>query len=131
VDFSSSANAKELASGLKHVRRQLLRHGVTAFCPTVVTSSPDTYRQALPVVGDAPPSISTFSCPPPSFHHLIQPLTPRRTAQASDRQCRRRGGARGPPRGPLYQPCEEGRARRTPHPGPLGRGSSARGVLRL
>ena len=32
------------------VSRHLLEHGVTAYCPTVVTASPDYYRRTLPLI---------------------------------------------------------------------------------
>ena len=37
-----------IKAGLDMVARALLRHGVTAFCPTVITSSPATYAALLP-----------------------------------------------------------------------------------
>ena len=38
----------ELAPGLKLVAQKLLAHGVTAFLPTIITSSSDSYRSILP-----------------------------------------------------------------------------------
>jgi len=52
VDFSSvdprdGVNAANVAM----VRKRLLEYGVTAFCPTVITSTPETYRAVLPLLG--------------------------------------------------------------------------------
>lgn len=46
VDFSNPTG--DLASELPRVARGLLAHGVTAFLPTVITSSPANYRAILP-----------------------------------------------------------------------------------
>ena len=46
VDFSTPG--PDLANGLQRVAQRLLAHGVTAFLPTVITSSPDNYRAILP-----------------------------------------------------------------------------------
>lgn len=46
VDFS--VDNDNLFADLKHVAKGLLQHGVTSFCPTVVTSRPDLYRKVLP-----------------------------------------------------------------------------------
>lgn len=43
MDFS--VDNDNLLSDLKHVAKGLLQHGVTSFCPTVVTSRPDLYRK--------------------------------------------------------------------------------------
>ena len=43
VDFSSDAAAVQ--DGLNRVAHNILSHGVTSFCPTVITSSPDTYKE--------------------------------------------------------------------------------------
>jgi N-acetylglucosamine-6-phosphate deacetylase len=46
VDFCMPG--PELAPGLKLVAQKLLAHGVTAFLPTIITSSSDSYRSILP-----------------------------------------------------------------------------------
>ncbi|KAK3929894.1 N-acetylglucosamine-6-phosphate deacetylase [Frankliniella fusca] len=46
IDFSH--NTSDIEIGLAKVAQGLLAHGVTSFCPTVVTSKPDIYRQVLP-----------------------------------------------------------------------------------
>ncbi|XP_038056460.1 N-acetylglucosamine-6-phosphate deacetylase-like [Patiria miniata] len=48
VDFSSDPDS--LAEGLQRVSKKLLAHGVTSYCPTIITSSPETYRQILPQI---------------------------------------------------------------------------------
>ena len=48
ADFSTPG--PELAPGLRLVARKMLEHGVTAFLPTVVTSSPSNYREILPQI---------------------------------------------------------------------------------
>ena len=55
VDFSALNEDQEhsggtLASGIERVGRQLIRHGVTAFCPTIISSDPQVYKQLLPQV---------------------------------------------------------------------------------
>lgn len=48
VDFSyDSENVEE---GVKKVSKQLLAHGVTSFCPTMVTSEKDKYYKILPKI---------------------------------------------------------------------------------
>ncbi|XP_065187956.1 N-acetylglucosamine-6-phosphate deacetylase-like [Sycon ciliatum] len=46
--FDFSSDPANIGESLRQVSKRLLRHGVTAFCPTVVTSSPEMYRQLLP-----------------------------------------------------------------------------------
>ncbi|KAL1130307.1 hypothetical protein AAG570_013245 [Ranatra chinensis] len=48
VDFSHDVNIIE--DGLQSVAKGILPHGVTAFCPTLVTSKPDVYHQVLPKI---------------------------------------------------------------------------------
>ncbi|KAM9745014.1 N-acetylglucosamine-6-phosphate deacetylase-like [Menidia menidia] len=48
VDFSLPS--EDLGSGLSLVSRRLLQHGVTSFCPTLVTSPPSVYHKVLPQV---------------------------------------------------------------------------------
>ncbi|CAL1545205.1 unnamed protein product [Lymnaea stagnalis] len=44
-DFSTDANVEE---GVKKVAHGILAHGVTSFCPTVITSTPEFYKKLLP-----------------------------------------------------------------------------------
>ena len=37
-----------MSEDVSRVSRGLLEHGVTAYCPTVVTSSPEYYKNTLP-----------------------------------------------------------------------------------
>ena len=46
-DFACADNLEE---GLCIVGQNLLKHGVTSFCPTIVSSSPSTYRKVLPLL---------------------------------------------------------------------------------
>eukprot|EP00056_Hartaetosiga_gracilis_P021439 m.24163 g.24163 ORF g.24163 m.24163 type:complete len:409 (-) comp9081_c0_seq1:100-1326(-) len=50
VDFSSGADSDEVASGVSLVRRNLLQHGVTGFCPTLITSPVKTYHEVIPKI---------------------------------------------------------------------------------
>ena len=43
VDFSSDSD--KLEQGLKTVSKCLLQHGVTSYCPTIVTSSQASYKE--------------------------------------------------------------------------------------
>ncbi|XP_078369540.1 N-acetylglucosamine-6-phosphate deacetylase-like [Oculina patagonica] len=43
VDFSSDPD--KLEEGLKTVAKGLLQHGVTSYCPTIVTSSQESYKE--------------------------------------------------------------------------------------
>ncbi|KAJ8727034.1 hypothetical protein PYW08_015431 [Mythimna loreyi] len=48
VDFSyDSENVKE---GVRKVSKELLAHGVTSFCPTMVTSDVEKYHKILPLI---------------------------------------------------------------------------------
>ena len=49
MDFSSLKEEK-VTENLDKVSRGLLEHGVTAYCPTLVTSSKDYYRRILPLI---------------------------------------------------------------------------------
>lgn len=46
IDFCAPGD--HLVRGLRLVAHRLLAHGVTAFLPTLITSSPETYRAILP-----------------------------------------------------------------------------------
>ncbi|XP_011298075.1 putative N-acetylglucosamine-6-phosphate deacetylase [Fopius arisanus] len=46
IDFSH--NIENVEEGISKVAKELLGHGVTSFCPTLVTSSPEVYRKVLP-----------------------------------------------------------------------------------
>ncbi|XP_033095720.1 N-acetylglucosamine-6-phosphate deacetylase-like [Anneissia japonica] len=48
VDFSS--NIDEIEGGLQKVAHGLLAHGVTSFCPTIITSSKEIYKRILPMI---------------------------------------------------------------------------------
>lgn len=43
VDFSQAT--EDVGSGVALVARRLLPHGVTSFCPTLVTSPPEVYHK--------------------------------------------------------------------------------------
>lgn len=43
MDFSHDVNSVE--SGMRKVAKGILAHGVTSFCPTLVTSTPDIYKK--------------------------------------------------------------------------------------
>lgn len=51
-DFSNPE--KDVSSSIDAVSKGLLQHGVTSFCPTVITSSPEQYRKV---------NLSTFIIP--------------------------------------------------------------------
>ncbi|XP_015991972.2 N-acetylglucosamine-6-phosphate deacetylase isoform X1 [Rousettus aegyptiacus] len=48
VDFSQAT--EDVGSGVALVARRLLPHGVTSFCPTLVTSPPEVYHKVLPQI---------------------------------------------------------------------------------
>lgn len=48
IDFSY--NHENVDQGIQKVANELLKHGVTSFCPTMVTSDKETYRQILPKI---------------------------------------------------------------------------------
>ncbi|XP_072040402.1 N-acetylglucosamine-6-phosphate deacetylase-like [Amphiura filiformis] len=48
VDFSSDAH--KVKDGLLLVARNILSHGVTSYCPTVITSTPETYKEIIPEI---------------------------------------------------------------------------------
>ncbi|XP_071487418.1 N-acetylglucosamine-6-phosphate deacetylase-like [Diadema antillarum] len=47
-DFSSEPS--QVKEGLQRVAEGILAHGVTSFCPTVITSNRDTYKEILPLI---------------------------------------------------------------------------------
>ncbi|VDM49894.1 unnamed protein product [Toxocara canis] len=51
VDFSS-VSAEEFVEKLNFVAVRLLESGVTSFCPTLITSSPNVYHEVLPLIGE-------------------------------------------------------------------------------
>ncbi|XP_057335988.1 N-acetylglucosamine-6-phosphate deacetylase isoform X2 [Microplitis mediator] len=52
VDFSH--NIDHVEDGINKVAKNLLAHGVTSFCPTLVTSSNETYHKILPKIKKSP-----------------------------------------------------------------------------
>lgn len=48
VDFSY--DTKTVREGLSKVAKGILAHGVTSFCPTLVTSPPNIYHEVLPKI---------------------------------------------------------------------------------
>ncbi|XP_018620100.1 N-acetylglucosamine-6-phosphate deacetylase [Scleropages formosus] len=48
VDFSQAAD--DISGGMALVAKKILEHGVTSFCPTLVTSPPHIYHKVLPQV---------------------------------------------------------------------------------
>jgi len=65
INFSDSNLMVEQVS---EVARQLYARGTLAFCPTVITSAPETYRAALPVLARA---IQSQANPPPAGQSLL------------------------------------------------------------
>lgn len=54
VDFS---NPDVTTEDVEFVSRSLLRHGCTAYLPTLVSSSPDVYKKVLPLLRPRPASV--------------------------------------------------------------------------
>ena len=50
VDFSSLDSVQDVSKEVSKVSRGLLEHGVTAYCPTLVTSSWEYYHKVLPFI---------------------------------------------------------------------------------
>lgn len=48
IDFSQAS--EDVGSGVSFVAKKILEHGVTSFCPTLVTSPPAVYHKVLPQV---------------------------------------------------------------------------------
>ncbi|XP_053527544.1 N-acetylglucosamine-6-phosphate deacetylase isoform X4 [Artibeus jamaicensis] len=48
VDFSQAT--EDVGSGVALVAQRILSHGVTSFCPTLVTSPPEVYHKVLPQI---------------------------------------------------------------------------------
>ncbi|XP_013886822.1 N-acetylglucosamine-6-phosphate deacetylase [Austrofundulus limnaeus] len=48
VDFSKPSD--DISAGLSLVSKRILEHGVTSFCPTLVTSPPAVYHKVLPQI---------------------------------------------------------------------------------
>ncbi|KAM6962449.1 N-acetylglucosamine-6-phosphate deacetylase [Aplochiton taeniatus] len=48
IDFSQAVD--DVRGGFAFVAKKILEHGVTSFCPTLVTSPPDIYHKVLPEV---------------------------------------------------------------------------------
>ena len=44
IDFSSFTSPAEAVEGVDRVSKEILKHGVTSFCPTLVTSPVEYYR---------------------------------------------------------------------------------------
>ncbi|XP_064448440.1 3-phosphoinositide-dependent protein kinase 1 isoform X4 [Mirounga angustirostris] len=63
VDFSQAT--EDVGSGVALVARRILSHGVTSFCPTLVTSPPEVYHKydTVPIQS----SVVLCACPSPSM----------------------------------------------------------------
>ncbi|KAL2100885.1 hypothetical protein ACEWY4_002646 [Coilia grayii] len=48
VDFSQASS--DISGGVSLVGKKILEHGVTSFCPTLVTSPPSVYHQVIPQI---------------------------------------------------------------------------------
>lgn len=48
IDFSQAS--EDVGAGVSFVAKKILEHGVTSFCPTLVTSPPAVYHKVLPQV---------------------------------------------------------------------------------
>lgn len=48
IDFSQAS--EDISDGVSFVAKKILEHGVTSFCPTLVTSPPEVYHKVLPQV---------------------------------------------------------------------------------
>lgn len=48
IDFSQPSD--NVTAGLSRVAKGILEHGVTSFCPTLVTSPPEVYHKVLPQI---------------------------------------------------------------------------------
>ncbi|CAK6979480.1 N-acetylglucosamine-6-phosphate deacetylase isoform X2, partial [Scomber scombrus] len=48
IDFSQPS--EDVSTGISFVAKKILEHGVTSFCPTLVTSPPAVYHKVLPQV---------------------------------------------------------------------------------
>ncbi|XP_034568164.1 N-acetylglucosamine-6-phosphate deacetylase [Notolabrus celidotus] len=48
IDFSQASD--DVSSGVSLVAKKILEHGVTSFCPTLVTSPPEVYHKVLPQI---------------------------------------------------------------------------------
>ncbi|XP_070837466.1 N-acetylglucosamine-6-phosphate deacetylase [Chaetodon trifascialis] len=48
IDFSQAS--EDVNTGVSLVAKKILEHGVTSFCPTLVSSPPDVYHKVLPQV---------------------------------------------------------------------------------
>uniref|UniRef100_A0A4W6DEY5 N-acetylglucosamine-6-phosphate deacetylase n=1 Tax=Lates calcarifer TaxID=8187 RepID=A0A4W6DEY5_LATCA len=48
IDFSQASD--DVSAGVSFVAKKILEHGVTSFCPTLVTSPPAVYHKVLPQV---------------------------------------------------------------------------------
>lgn len=70
VDFSQAT--EDVGSGVDLVARKILAHGVTSFCPTLVTSPPEVYHKVTqtrdPPRG-SPPFNTSLVPAPPGFPH--------------------------------------------------------------
>lgn len=54
MDFSY--DTETVAEGINKVAKGLIENGVTSFCPTLVTSPPETYKRVIPQINRRPGS---------------------------------------------------------------------------
>ncbi|GFS46608.1 n-acetylglucosamine-6-phosphate deacetylase [Trichonephila inaurata madagascariensis] len=48
--FDFSTPKEDIATSINMVAKGILQHGVTSFCPTLITSTPDKYREIIPKI---------------------------------------------------------------------------------
>lgn len=48
--YNFSSSDEDVNVAIEEVSKQLVKKGVTSYCPTVITSSKDTYRKILPKI---------------------------------------------------------------------------------
>jgi len=48
-EFDFSSNVDNVEEGIKIVSKGILQYGVTSYCPTIITSSPEVYKKVFQI----------------------------------------------------------------------------------